>query len=85
MLFNSTHYHKYIKGYASGTLVLHLNTKGIEWYKCLLPDLRAQGLFDEFKNGIEKQKTQIIKENQLLNKLREWLLPVVLNGQVAIK
>ena len=30
MLFNSNHYHNYIKWYASGTIVLHLNMDGNE-------------------------------------------------------
>ena len=34
-LFNSSYYHNYIKHYASGTLVLHLDLKGILWYTIL--------------------------------------------------
>src|SRR5690554_1448362 len=37
MLFNSDHYHNYIKWFASGTIVLHLNMDGMKWYNTEIP------------------------------------------------
>lgn len=34
---------------------------------------------------IEKKKSVIIKENQELASLRDWLLPLLMNGQVTFK
>lgn len=84
-LFNSDFYHNYIKGFASGTLVLHLNTSGIDWYKTFIP---PKNLLDKFSNilaPIQRKKELIIIENQELSKLRDWLLPMLMNGQVRVK
>lgn len=85
MLFNSDSYHNYIKGFASGTLVLHLNVKGIEWYKILIPPKDLLNKFSEIKRNIEHKKSLVIKESQTLTELRDWLLPMLMNGQVKIK
>jgi len=85
MLFNSANYHRYIKGFASGTLVLHLNTKGIDWYKCLIPPKELLDKYASFKINIELNKTIALKENKNLSQLRDWLLPMLMNGQVKVK
>lgn len=84
MLFNSDNYHKYIKGFASGTLVLHLDTKGIGWYNCILPPKTILDKFAAIKKGIDEKKTLTFKENQQLSSLRDWLLPMLMNGQVSV-
>ncbi|MFH0773444.1 MAG: restriction endonuclease subunit S [bacterium] len=85
MLFNSSFYHKYIKGYASGTLVLHLDTKGIECYKSSIPPKPLLDKYRYIKENIERRKSMVIKENQTLNSTRDWLLPMLMNGQVKVK
>lgn len=84
MLFNSNDYHKYIKGFASGTLVLHLDTKGIDWYKCIIPSKYLLNKYAEFKSNIDIKKNITLKENQELAALRDWLLPMLMNGQVSV-
>lgn len=85
MLFNSDNYHRYIKGFASGTLVLHLDTKGIDWYKCLIPPKHLLNTYAALKANIDIKKTITLKENQQLSELRDWLLPMLMNGQVTVK
>jgi type I restriction enzyme S subunit len=84
MLFNSDDYHRYIKGFASGTLVLHLDTKGIEWYKAVIPPKYLLNKFADFKANIDAKKNVTLKENQTLSELRDWLLPMLMNGQVTV-
>lgn len=84
-LFNSDYYHNYIKGFASGTLVLHLNTDGIDWYKIAVPPKRVLVQYSKLRESIEKKKNEIIIENQRLASLRDWLLPMLMNGQVGFK
>ena len=84
MMFNSDNYHRYIKGFASGTLVLHLDTKGIEWYKCVIPPKELLNKFSDLKKEIDSKKTLTLKENQQLSALRDWLLPMLMNGQVKV-
>lgn len=85
MLFNSDHYHNYIKWYASGTLVLHLNLDGMNWYKAEIPPNSLLEKYDELFNGIRRRINETIKQNQKLSELRDWLLPMLMNGQVSIK
>lgn len=85
MNLRTNFYHNYIKYFASGTNVLHLNLDGILWYPMVLPpkeiQLKYAGLIRPF---IEK-KAEIINENYRLSELRDWLLPMLMNGQVKIK
>jgi type I restriction enzyme S subunit len=85
MIFNSPEYHNYIKGFASGTLVLHLDTKGIEWYKIIIPEKRVLDRFSKAKMEFENKKSLAIKENLDLNNLRDWLLPLLISGQASVK
>ena len=84
-LFNSNYYHRYIKYYASGTLVLHLNLNGINWFNTILPPVGLLNQFEKFCKPILKKKVVILKENKQLIELRDWLLPMLMNGQVTVK
>jgi len=84
MLFNSNHYHNYIKWYASGTIVLHLNLDGVNRYIIEMPPLNLLKMFDEFYSPIANRVYNTAKENQKLTELRDWLLPMLMNGQVKV-
>jgi type I restriction enzyme S subunit len=84
MLFNSDHYHNYIKWYATGTLVLHLNLDGVNRYQTELPPKSLLKKFDEFYLPIANRIYMTAKENEKLTELRDWLLPLLMNGQVHI-
>lgn len=85
MLFNSEHYHNYIKWYASGTIVLHLNMDGMKWYKAELPPKSLLEKFDLIYKPIAKRIAETTKQNNQLADLRDWLLPMLMNGQVTVK
>ena len=78
-------YHNYIKRWASGTNVLHLNLDGLDWYTIWFPPIELQKKYGEIVTKIHKRKSQIIKENQELASLRDFLLPLLMNGQVGFK
>ena len=84
-LFNSNHYHNYIKHFASGTLVLHLDLNGILWYKDIIPPINLQNKFEDIVNEIDEKITNNLKQNQELSSLRDWLLPMLMNGQVKVE
>ncbi len=84
MLFNSNHYHNYIKWYASGTIVLHLNLDGVNRYNTELPPINLLKRFDDFYLPIANRIYMTAKENQKLTELRDWLLPMLMNGQVKV-
>lgn len=85
MLFNSNHYHNYIKWYATGTLVLHLNLDGVNRYQTEIPSPDLLKQFDDFYLPIANRVYMTAKENQKLTELRDWLLPMLMNGQVKVK
>ena len=84
-LFNSDSYHAYIKNYATGTLVLHLNLDGVNWFKTTLPPMTLLNRYEEYCKSLFKQRNITLKENIQLEKLRDWLLPMLMNGQVKVK
>ena len=84
LLFNSDYYHRYIKHFASGTLVLHLNLKGVDWCKIPLPPKTLIDQYGEVRKGINKKITLSTQENRQLASLRDWLLPMLMNGQVKV-
>ncbi len=84
MLFNSKHYHNYIKWFASGTIVLHLNLDGMNWYKAEIPPKELLNKFDDVYKPLAKRINETKKQNQELASLRDWLLPMLMNGQVTV-
>lgn len=84
MLFNSIHYHNYIKWYATGTLVLHLNLDGVNRYRTEIPSNNLLKMFDKFYLPIANRIYMTNKQNQQLTELRDWLLPMLMNGQVTV-
>ena len=83
-LFNSYSYHKYIKHFASGTLVLHLDLQGVKWFKTHLPPSNLLDKFNKNCDSLFKQRDIVLKENVYLESLRDWLLPMLMNGQITV-
>lgn len=84
-LFNTDYFHKYVAGFTNGTNILGLIFTGIEKYRLEVPDDRVLNKFAELMLDIEMQKSKIIKENQELASLRNFLLPLLMNGQVGFR
>lgn len=83
-LFNTNYFHRYISGYATGTNILSLNFEGVASFQAALPSDDLLISYKLLVVNIEKQKCRIIKENQCLTELRDWLLPMLMNGQVKV-
>lgn len=81
----TTWFHKYIVGFASGTNILGLDFKGFEDYLMPLPPMRLLKKFATAMKNIESEKNLIITENAELASLRDFLLPMLMNGQVKVK
>lgn len=84
-LFNTKHFHRYIAGFTNGTNILGLLFNGVENYKSEIPDEKTLERYSIFCRDIEKRKSQIIKENHDLTSLRDFLLPLLMNGQVSFE
>ena len=83
-LFNSDYYHKYISGFTNGTNILGLSFNGVEDYLSEIPPSNCLKQFGEFILNVEKEKSNILKENRQLASLRDFLLPMLMNGQVTV-
>ena len=77
-------YHKYIKPFASGTNVKHLNINGTERYVISLPAKEEQEKFENTITPIKEKQQNCLKEIQQLSVLRNTLLPLLMNGQVTL-
>lgn len=83
-LFNSDYFHKYISGHTNGTNILGLSFNGVEDYHTEIPSGDLLEAFGKRILEIEKKKSEIFLENEQLASLRDFLLPMLMNGQVKI-
>jgi type I restriction enzyme S subunit len=65
-------------------MVLHLDIAGIKMYECVFPPKWLLKKYASIKEVIENKKNLILKENEELIQLRDFLLPLLMNGQVKI-
>ncbi len=84
-LFNSDYYHKYISGFTNGTNILGLSFNGVEDYLLEIPAPNLLAEFGKTVLEVEMKKSEILKENEQLASLRDFLLPMLMNGQVTFK
>jgi len=77
-------YHRYIKPFASGTNVKHLNINGTERYVISVPAKKEQEKFENTITPIKEKQQNCLKEIQELTVLRDTLLPLLMNGQVTL-
>ena len=77
-------YHKYIRPFASGTTVKHLNLKGVENYVLPMPPKNIQSKFEDLILPIKEKQSRILNEIVALTKQRDELLPLLMNGQASV-
>ena len=77
-------FHKYIKGFSSGTNVLGMDMVGFEDYMLLCPSKDVLIRFNSIIHNIYKKIFEVSIENQQLASLRDFLLPMLMNGQVKV-
>jgi len=85
MALRTDFYHNYIKHWASGTNVLHLNLDGLDWYYMSIPSVKLQEKYAWIIKTIHSKRSKIMVENNKLMELRDFLLPMLMNGQVTVK
>lgn len=84
-LFNSDYFHKYIAGFTNGTNILGLSFNGVEDFITAIPSNELLSKFAKIIQPVFEKKSCIFKENQDLDSLRDFLLPMLMNGQVKVK
>jgi type I restriction enzyme S subunit len=73
-----------IEGFSNGsTGQVELNRSQLETLKVIVPSNEIQIKFEKsYKNNLEKMAVNAV-QNQQLTELRDWLLPMLMNGQVV--
>lgn len=84
-LINSDWFEKYKDVLSHGATQESVNNEDLKNIKFAVPTQEILKRFAEIVNPIIEEKFQIIKENQELVSLRDFLLPLLMNGQVKFK
>lgn len=69
---------------SGGTIMPNVNQETMKRMLVIEPNVKIVIKFNEFINPIFKKMNRIIQENQKLTELRDWLLPMLMNGQVKV-
>lgn len=67
-----------------GSTIKRLYNENIRSLKTIFPNSDILNRFSKIVNPRLEKKHQIEKENQKLSELRDWLLPMLMNGQVTV-
>ncbi len=84
MALKSVNFKNYIKNMCLGTNINNLTTKHIDNFEIIVP---SKDINEKIVNFLAPLYSKISKnkiENQELAKLRDWLLPMLMNGQVSV-
>ena len=84
-LLRSTNFHNYIKPFASGTNVLHLDINGIYWYKTFIPPKEIQLKFSKKISAFQELYNQVLIDMKSLTTIKNELEPMLMNGQIKIE
>lgn len=92
LLYNFVYYWKSLydngiffgyEGKTSGIKNLLLDSF-ISSYYTVVPDDKIVDRFYDIMDDIQEKKQTVLSENQKLSELRDWLLPMLMNGQVTV-
>ena len=83
-ILNSRGFKNFALGYKSGTTVLHLNKKCFDDFIIKLPANDKLDIFSKMVKTNYEKISNILKENRRLEKLRDTLLPKLMNGEIDI-
>lgn len=72
------------KVFFQGTGLRHLQKKLLRNYRLYVPDSNVMEKFSQIAHSIFKQQHNLLKENKKLESLKQFLLPLLMNGQVTI-
>ncbi|HNB51252.1 MAG TPA: restriction endonuclease subunit S [Anaerolineales bacterium] len=80
----SDSFKKYISNVGLGTSINNLTNKHITEYRLLIPPKKQLLRYESIVEGFYYKIGNNLKESQTLTELRDWLLPMLMNGQVKV-
>jgi type I restriction enzyme S subunit len=72
-------------GYCNGTTVLHMNSRGVPSFEFALPPPEGIAQITSVMRPLLKRSDTAQRESQLLEKLRDTLLPKLLSGELRVR
>jgi len=81
----SKEFKKYIANVCLGTNINNLTNEHLTNYRLLIPSAEQLELFQKMTQGFYNRIANNLIENQQLAELRDWLLPMLMNGQIVVK
>ncbi|WP_319586515.1 restriction endonuclease subunit S [uncultured Desulfobulbus sp.] len=81
---NSPWFKVYIKNQCLGTNINNLTNDHIKECRLVKPDVKILTLFEKTMSEVYKKIASNSIENRVLKDLRDWLLPMLMNGQVTV-
>jgi type I restriction enzyme, S subunit len=69
---------------ASGSVYLNVSKNDLEDYKLVIPDINILSRYHKITKSILNQKENLKRENAVLEKLRDTLLPKLMSGEIRI-
>lgn len=70
--------------YASGSTFVEVSAGVLKSVRAILPDRTVTDAFCQLVEPVVERQKQAEIENQELTRLRDWLLPLLMNGQVRV-
>jgi type I restriction enzyme S subunit len=67
-----------------GAFFKSFNVKGIKALQLLRPTPKIEQTFEKSVAPIIEKRHMLVEENSVLTRLRDWLLPMLMNGQVTV-
>lgn len=67
-----------------GAFFKSFNVKGLKRLNFVIPDKNTSESFDKISYPLRKKRETLLQESQALSELRDWLLPMLMNGQVKV-
>jgi type I restriction enzyme S subunit len=84
--FSIKYFEEYFKKFEfekSGSVQQQLTVPQVSKIDVLYPPAEILKRFDEITSPVISQTESLKKESQTLTELRDWLLPMLMNGQVS--
>ncbi|MDE6232465.1 MAG: restriction endonuclease subunit S [Lachnospiraceae bacterium] len=75
----------YLKSLGTGSTFTEISKNIVAQVKIVLPEESVVNKFEKITSEISSQRRILEEENRELNSLREFLLPLLMNGQVGFK
>jgi type I restriction enzyme, S subunit len=76
---------QYLKAKANGSIFDAIVSNDIKLTPICIPPFELIKAFGQRMGGVYEKALVNLNENQKLTDLRDWLLPMLMNGQVKVK